>query len=87
MELMLFKSTSTKVTRKQHKEKANPEDIAFRKSLRTRLSQLKAIDKYLYSEAQLAAFWREEQQIRCLLGFKYETYCPYKSSPETESNK
>lgn len=83
MELMLFNS-STKATRKQHKEKANPEDIAFRKSLRERLSKLKAIDKYLYSEAQLAAFWREEQQIRCLLGFKYETYCPYK---ETESNK
>lgn len=82
--LDLFKSTSTKVTRKQHKETESPEDKAFRKSLRERLSQLKNLDKYLYSEAQLAAFWREEQQIRCLLGFKYETYCPYK---EAEPNK
>lgn len=82
MELMLFNKTPKAI--KQRKEKATAEDIAFRKSLRERLSKLKNLDKYLYSEAQLAAFWREEQQIRCLLGFVFETYCPYK---EAEPNK
>lgn len=75
MNTNIFTSSKPRKSRKANKE--SEEDINFKKALKAELKKLNDIDEYLYEKPMLAKLWTKKQQIRLMLGMKYETVNPY----------